>query len=666
MTVTQLLYLSLTLLPAGALAILLLPYKLKPAASNLFTLAIAATTSVPAVHVLLTEPIYITLAANDLFGPVSLYLDALSAWFILIINLTSITSSLYGAGYIKPEQHSAPALSLHWTSFLLFQVSMIWVCVVQNSLLFLVVWELMTIASFLLILFDHTHQKTLKAALNYLVQMHVGIVFLTIGFIWVFITEGALDFLAIRSYFTSHTNVWLFLVFFTGFGIKAGFIPLHSWLPHAHPAAPSHVSGIMSGVIVKMGIYGILRITGFLDKDMMLIGQIVLGLSLLTGLYGIINASVHRDFKRMLAYCTIENIGIIGAGIGLGIMGYAKSIPWLAALGFGGALLHSFNHSLFKSLLFFSAGSVYRQTHTRDMEKLGGLIHKMPQTAMLFLIGSLAISGLPPFSGFISEFLLYTGFVKGFEINNPYTIILMVSAIAAISIIGGISIFSFSKTFGIIFLGTPRTSLAVEPVESNYLMRLPQYIILIVIMVISAFPVSFFYITSLATGAIVPGFEVFQLEAREGFATALSSIGLISLLFLSFIVVLFYFRLRSKKATSQTTIPTWGCGYAAPGPSMQYTGKSYSKTVGKILNFVVPEKKRYKELREGEVFPSFRNHSSFYTDLFESKVLEKITRRLLAWLNLFQFVQNGSLQRYILYGLFFILAIFIATLFSLL
>jgi len=282
----------------------------------------------------------------------------------------------------------------------------------QHGLAFLIAWELMSLSSLMLVMFEHQKKDTLKAGLNYMVQMHVGVVLLSVAFIWAYFEEGSFDFLAIGSFFKENTNVWMFLLFFGGFGIKAGFIPLHSWLPHAHPAAPSHVSGVMSGVIVKMGIYGILRVALMLESNWILIGASLLVLSIATGLYGILNAAVHRDFKKMLAYCTIENIGIIGAGIGLFLLGKGTANPMLAIVGLSAALLHTLNHSLYKSLLFFSVGSVYQATHTRDMEKLGGLIGRMPQTAFCFLIGALAIGGLPPLNGFVSEFLLYNGFME--------------------------------------------------------------------------------------------------------------------------------------------------------------------------------------------------------------------------------------------------------------
>ena len=226
-------------------------------------------------------------------------------------------------------------------------------------------------------------------------------------------------------YFSNHSNLLLFILFFIGFGIKAGFIPMHTWLPEAHPAAPSHVSGVMSGVMIKMGIYGILRVLMSVQNDLLLIGLIILSISLVSGVLGVMMAIVQHDLKRLLAYHSIENIGIIGIGIGLGMIGLATNNTALALLGFSGGLLHVLNHSLFKSLLFFNAGSVYKATHTRNIEQLGGLMKKMPYTAILFLIGSLAICGLPPFNGFISEYLIYLGMFKSLSAANLYQSIII-------------------------------------------------------------------------------------------------------------------------------------------------------------------------------------------------------------------------------------------------
>jgi hydrogenase-4 component B len=664
MTNSLLLFLSFVLPIVGMISIPLLPHSTRSKANFIFVLLMAVITSIPAIKALTGNTIEIVISKALVFGNISFQIDSLSAWFILIINLTCINGAFYGIGYMKQYSEQRSNLSMHWILFLLFQSSMLWVCMVQNGLAFLIVWELMSISSFLLVIFEHQKKATLKAGINYLVQMHIGVLFLAAAFIWVYYAEGSFEFSAIEKFFSSNPNLWLFILFFVGFGIKAGFIPLHSWLPQAHPAAPSHISGVMSGVIVKLGIYGIFRMIFFLKQDYTLIGEIIITLSVLTGLYGILNSSVHRDFKKMLAYCTIENIGIIGIGLGIGLMGIGTGNAVMIILGFGGALLHTLNHSLFKSLLFFTAGSVYQQTHTRDMEKLGGLVRTMPQTAMLFLAGAMAIGGLPPFNGFVSEFLIYSGILLGIKSISILYISLMIFTLAGLALIGGISMLTFTKSFGTIFLGNPRTHLHQQPREVSLGMRLPQYFILFIMLSIGLFPQFYFSIVNEILLRFIPAASVTSNLIPSSLLNSISSIGKFSMLFILLLLVIYVVRKSLSRTRQISRSTTWGCGYAAPNARMQYTGKSFSKSLGKLLNFIILEKKKYKEIAAAEIFPAERKHSSHYNDFFVTRIFNGIVDRLLYSMNYFQFIQNGKIQMYILYGIFFIVMVFLGTLFK--
>ena len=666
MTESLLFLLALFLPLAGIVSIPLLPHFIRAKANLLFVLLIATTTSLLAVKALTGNVVEVIINKTPVFGKISFHIDSLSAWFILIINLTCINGAFYGIGYLKQYNHQRANLSLHYILFLLFQSSMLLVCMVQNGLTFLIVWELMSISSFLLVIFEHENKTTLQAGINYLVQMHVGVLFLAAAFIWVYFSEVSFEFSAIEKFFTTHSNLWLFLLFFIVFGIKAGFVPLHSWLPQAHPAAPSHISAIMSGVIVKLGIYGLFRVVFFLKHDFAIIGEIVIVLSLFTGMYGILNAAVHRDYKKMLAYCTIENIGIIGIGMGLGLMGLSNGNTQLIILGFTAALLHTLNHSLFKSLLFFNAGSIYQQTHTRDMEKLGGLIHSMPQTAVLFLIGGLAICGLPPFNGFVSEFLLYIGLITGIKSIGVTYIALMISSLAGLAIIGGISMLTFTKGFGTIFLGLPRTDLHQQPKEAGLVMRLPQYFILAIMLSIGLFPQFYFSIVQGIVSSSIPSVTSVTEGMPASLLNSISAIGKFSMLFILLLFLVYFIRSRIIRKRPVTEDSTWGCGYTGPSSTMQYTGKSYSKSLGKLLGFIVLEKKKYEEIQAKEIFPAERKHSSHYNDFFVAKIFDGIISRLLYSLNFFQFIQNGKIQLYILYGIFFIVLVFLGTIFKIL
>ena len=664
MTESLLFFLSLSMLLAGIISLPLLPPVLRTKGNFFFVLLIAAITSIPAVNALSGTTINVIITNNSVFGNISVHIDELSSWFILIINLTCINGAFYGIGYMKQHNQQGANLSLHWILFLIFQSSMLWVCMLQNGLAFLIAWEIMSISSLLLVMFDHSKADTIKAGVNYLVQMHIGVAMLSIAFIWVYLSEGSFDFSAIGEFFSQHTPFWLFLIFFIGFGIKAGFVPLHTWLPRAHPAAPSHVSGVMSGVLVKLGIYGILRMITYLHSGFLQIGETILFLSLLTAFYGILNAAVHRDFKRMLAFCTIENIGIIGMGIGIGLIGKATANSYMFFIGFNAVLLHTLNHSLYKSLLFFTAGNIYQQTHTRDMEQLGGLNKSMPVTGFLFLCGALAIGAMPPFNGFVSEFLIYTGLIEGIQSSNIQFNLLMILSIATLTITGGISMLTFTKSYGTMFLGSPRKPLAHTPKEVSMIMRVPLFIILTLMLLIGIFP-------NVILTIVAPVIKVFDSTYTSTTPMNIASPALVmtsraSLLFIALVALIYFVRANISKKRSPAMLSTWGCGYAAPNSRMQFTGKSFTKTFAKLFSFFTSEKKKYKEIDANTIFPSTRSYQSRYSEFFETRIIDKLNNRLIGFLNYFTFIQSGQTQSYVLYGLLFIITLIAATFFNLL
>lgn len=650
---------------SGIIVLPLVSVRLKHLFSIVFVSLIALVTSIPALNALTVNSLEYIINGGAFFGEIPVRIDPLSAWFILIINFTSFTGILYGSGYVKWKDNTASIISYHWILYIIFQASMLAVCMVQHCIVFIVAWEFMSLSSFLLVMFDHTNPAVLKSGVNYLVQMHISVILLTVAFIWVYVATGSFDLNAVGTFFGSNTNIWLFLIFFAGFGIKAGFIGLHTWLPEAHPAAPSHVSGVMSGVIVKMGIYGIFRILTFLRSDFLILGNIIISISVLTGIFGIINSAVRRDFKQMLAYCTIENIGIIGIGIGLGMTGIARNQNLLVIFGFGGALLHVLNHSLYKSLLFYSAGSVYSMTHTRDMDHLGGLIRKMPATAILFLAGAIAIGGMPPFNGFISEFLIYSGILHGFSSEGISEITLMILSFAGLSLIGGISVITFTKTFGTVFLGNERKKLVHEPTEVSNIMLFPQYLIVISMLIIGIFPGTFISVTTRIIGSCFYGGMKPDLAALNSYLTVMQSVSYCSLLLLLLIGLVFFIRWILSRNNEKVSSATWGCGYVAPNNRMQYTGKSFSKSFGKLLNFTMIEKKESVEIGKDDLFPVKGKYTSHYIDIFDTKIIDPLMKIITRFIDLFQFIQNGRIQAYVIYGIVFILAIFIGTILNL-
>src|SRR5688572_30735022 len=337
----------------ASFGIFILPKRLKYGLSLILHLVLIVSTTSWSVQAFNGEAALIPLGISTWSGPIQLVIDHLSAYFILIINLVCLCGVLYTGGYLKPymSKKRAVFISLHLFSFVWLHGAMLLVTSLRDGIAFLLAWELMSLFSFILVIFEAQKESTLKTGINYLLQMHFGFALIMIAFLIADNQTGDLSFGGVASYFSSQKNVPLFLIFFAGFGIKAGFIPLHSWLPRAHPAAPSHVSGVMSGVMIKMGIYGIFRVVSLLQDSLMAIGIIVLVIGIVSGLMGVIMAIMQHDLKKLLAYHSIENIGIIGMGLGIGILGKAVNDETLMILGLAGALLHNLNHALFKSLL---------------------------------------------------------------------------------------------------------------------------------------------------------------------------------------------------------------------------------------------------------------------------------------------------------------------------
>jgi NADH:ubiquinone oxidoreductase subunit 5 (subunit L)/multisubunit Na+/H+ antiporter MnhA subunit len=332
----------------------------------------------------------------------------------------------------------------------------------------------------------------------------------------------------------------------------------------------------------------------------------------------------------MLAFCTIENIGIIGMGIGIGLIGKATGNSFMFFIGFAAALLHTLNHSLYKSLLFFTAGNIYQQTHTRNMEQLGGLHKSMPVTGFVFLCGALAIGAMPPFNGFVSEFLIYSGLVEGIQSSNIQFNLLMIVSIATLAITGGISMLTFTKSYGTIFLGSPRHSLAHEPKEVSMIMRIPLFIILALMLLIGIFP-------NVILAIVVPVIKTFDSTYTPSAAMNMASPALImtgraSLLLIVLITIIYFIRTYISNKKSQVFLSTWGCGYVAPNTRMQYTGKSFAKTFAKLFSFFTAEKKKYKEIDANTIFPSIRSYQSRYSDFFEIRIIDKLNNRLIGFL----------------------------------
>lgn len=624
------------------------------------TAIIATLSSIIAIQALAGDNTAIVFTGTMVTGKIPVRIDALSGWFILVINFTCLSGALYGLYYMKAYQTQKDNLSIHCVSYILMQASLLCICSLQNMLAFLIAWEIMALSSFILVIFEHQKRETLKAGINFLIQSHICIMFLTLGFIWVASRMNSYDFTAISLFSSAHTltvSGVLFLCFFIGFAIKAGFVPFHTWLPYAHPAAPSHVSGVMSGVIIKIGIYGILRMLLLIKVDYLAIGYLIFFVSIFSGVYGVMLAIIQHNLKRLLAYHSIENIGIIGMGIGLGCIGLGKENYYLMVLGFSGALLHTLNHSLFKSLLFYGAGNVYQAAHTLDIEKLGGIGKQMPHTTGLFLIAALAICGLPPFNGFVSEYLIYNGIIAGLHGGDKALFPSAVVALFSLALIGGLAILCFTKAFGTIFLGTARHIFPHQPTEAGAGKLIPMYAVVLLIVAIGLFPTVFINVLSKPVDLFVITGNYTKLPVMLTVTASLSMIGLWAMGFILLTGLVYLIRWRITIKKSQQYNDTWGCGYGAATSKMQYTGSSFVRAYRKLAEPMLLIHKNKKEIQS--IFPVSGGQETHPYDLAEKWLIDYPINRIKTFLNRFVFLQNGNLQFYVLYGVSFIILVLI-------
>jgi hydrogenase-4 component B len=640
---------------SAVFGILLVSTKLKGIIAVSTIIIVGVLSSFFAVNALLGNSYETLMTGTMLFGNVPIRIDALSGWFILVINFTIITGALYGFNYMKKYRERASDITLHCIAYILAQFSLLGICSVQNGFILLLLWELMALSVFVLVIFEHEKPDTIKAGINYLVQSHISLVFLMLGFIYVAYKTGSYGFDAIADFSKQQSTLAgtaLFLCFFIGFAIKSGFVPFHTWLPYAHPAAPTHVSGMMSGVLIKIGIYGILRMLLLIKTDYTTIGYIILFISTVTGIYGVMLATIQHNLKKLLAYHSIENIGIIGMGIGLGCIGLGATNKWMAILGFSGALLHTLNHSLFKSLLFYSAGNVYQATRTMDIERLGGILKRMPHTAILFLIGAVAICGLPPLNGFISEFLIYGGLYNWLYSASLISLITIVFTIGGLVLIGGLALLCFTKAFSIVFLGNLRNVQPDDIHERGFWQLLPMYTTVTLMITIGLFP-SFFLKALQRPVNLYTHNIVFNLNLLK--VGAIDSLQVIAWLFFGFIIFVFvviYLRKYISRKKVIETGPTWSCGYSPAGSKLQYTANSFVRSYSKLAKPILDLGKNGMEI--GEVFPAGKHYETDPYDKMERILIDKPLKLIRKISDIFLFLQNGHLQRYILYGIIFI------------
>ena len=604
--------------------------------------------------------------ATSLFGVERLSVDILSSLFLCIIAIASIATVLYSRGYVANylKRFSPAHISMHYTALVALVISMMFVVMSSGGFSFLFAWELMTISSFILILFEADRQEVRRAALNYLVMMHIGFMFLVAGFVLLANHTGSANFEALTIYFKECNPLPIFIIFFIGFGMKSGVFPMHIWLPEAHPAAPSHVSAIMSGVMIKTGIYGILRLMQAIDHDINLlynIGLIILLAGIVTGLWGIILASMQNDIKRLLAYSSIENIGVILIGLGIAAVGHAAGSNLIGMCGMCGALLHTLNHSLFKTMLFFGAGNIYSKLHTTSMNQMGGLAKYMPLTAIMMMIATVAICALPPLNGFVSELLIYIGMFNG--VSDGHELLYSVGGIIALSLIGGMVVLAFTKLYGIVFLGSPRTTHVAESEEVDGLRIAAMAIPATFMLLIGLFPQFIIEPISTVAGGVTGGDKSITIEH---FTPTLQAVSIAGWTLIILIALLYTLKYRAQRRRKIEVGPTWGCGFTATNTRMQYTGESYAEGVESILaKAMTKEHVDGRTIDKSEIFPTKHSYNIRHKDKVDS-LLGRWWVRLMHRINEYVMrLRTGRVNNYITFALVFLVAVLLLTLFNL-
>jgi hydrogenase-4 component B len=574
-------------------------------------------------------------------GRFALQVDPLSALFVVQISLIAPLGSLYGLGYWAQREHPENGARLR-ACYGIVVAGMLLLVAARNAVLFLVGWEAMALAAFLAITTEDGKRAVREAGYLYLVATRFGTLCLFAMFGLLFATSGTFEFDGWSRAMGSPLADAVFVLALLGFGLKAGVMPLHVWLPGAHANAPSHVSALLSGVLIKMGIYGIARITSLCALPPPWWGHVLVGLGIVSAVLGVAFALGQHDLKRLLAYHSVENIGIICIGLGVALLGRSLGRSDLVALGLAGALLHTWNHGLFKALLFLSAGAVLHATGTRDLDRLGGLSRQMPRTALAFLVGAVAICGLPPLNGLVSELLVYLGLFRLVAEAGGRAWLAGALAAPALALVGALAVACFVKAFGTVFLGAPRSGATAGAREVGAAMLAPMGVL-----------AACCFAIGLGAPLVVPllgpavrSWSGEPLAPSLAELAPLTSVAVASASILAACALLgAWLALRTRGAAG--AVGTWDCGYAAPGPRMQYSSSSFAETLVRLFSWALrPEA---TELRLREAFPrpaAFRSH---VPDTVLDRVLLpgfRAADRILGWLRL---LQRGSVHLYLVY-----------------
>jgi hydrogenase-4 component B len=586
--------------------------------------------------------------------PLSLRMDTLSAFFLIPIFLIGSLSALYSFHYLH-DQTKGLRTAAHYLFFSLLIASMVFVVLAGDMVTFLLAWEFMSISSCFLVVYDYEQKETRHAAYIYFIFTQAGALFIFAAFGVIYAVTGSFNLTSAASLLPD-IKLLVFFIAFIGFGSKAGVFPLHIWLPHAHPAAPSHVSALMSGVMIKMGIYGILRLYLTMSPDSIILGRTILTFGIISGVLGVLYAMGQHNLKRLLAYHSIENIGIILIGIGLGMIGASLGNQAMAFLGLTGGLMHVLNHAIFKALLFMGAGSVSHGAGTLAIDRLGGLMKRMRITGLTFLAGSVAICGLPPLNGFVSEFFIYNGAFQGRALEKT-DFLFVTLAVISLAVIGGLAVACFTKVTGIVFLGEPRTDGAKRSHESDCSMLYSMTILAACSIAIGLAPALFTGPAAMAAATLLAK-AAYDTAIYADIMALCKDISLGAGVFLALLAAASIIRNTFYRAKETDIGPTWGCGFTRPGPRIQYTGASFAAS---ILEFCRPVAPMHEE-SDGPagVFPPKASYHSGLKDIAEDIEINWAALPIVRLMRRLRWIQHGNIQLYIAYIVIAIAALLLA------
>jgi hydrogenase-4 component B len=590
----------------------------------------------------------------------TLRLDGLAAFFLLALSLVALAISIYSLGYARGffGRKSVAALGAFYNGLLLATTL---VFTANNAFFFLIAWEIMALTAYCLVSFEHEQEETRRAGVLYFVMSHIGTGCLILGFLLLFQASGGYGFdgfHALGGQMSEGRRNAAFLLFLVGFGVKAGIVPLHTWLPAAHPVAPSNVSAFMSGVLIKTGIYGLARVFfDFLGAPPLWWGATVLAIGTVSAVLGVLYALMQHDLKRLLAYHSIENIGIILMGFGASLLFQHSGHPVLATLALIAGLYHTINHAMFKALLFLGAGAVLHATHTRDMEHLGGLVRRMPKTALFFLIGAVAISALPPLNGFVSEWLTYQSLLQGYGTTTSLFRLMYPLSGAMLALTGALAAACFVKAFGITFLAQPRSSHAANAHEAAPTMLAGQGLLTAVCVFLGLFPTVFLRLLDPVTNQLT-GLEI-SSRLRTGNGLVLSgavpesgtvfTLG-IAVLGLALLVVPWILWLVFARGSTVRIGPTWDCGLKGLTPQMEYTATGFSKPIRMIFKALFrPRREVQREYDYSPYFTKTLRFEAHVEEVFETRIYRPLNRMVLRLSRRMRALQAGSIQAYLIY-----------------